>query len=88
VQFLLDGRLYGINGAGSSPALTQGITIDWKTSSVVDTWTVKRSFISPHDLGISPDGRTIFVSEIGPNRLTKFVMEPIQSYDYENAMYE
>lgn len=72
--FPADGRLYGVNGAGSSPAETQGLTIDWKTSQVVDTWTSKRSFISPHDIAVARDGQTIFISEIGPNRLTKFVL--------------
>jgi len=68
--------LYGMNGAGSSPATTQGLTIDWKTSQVVDTWTSARSFISPHDIAVSRDGGSIFISEIGPNRLTKFVLSP------------
>jgi len=82
-----DGRLYGVNGAGSSPAKTQGLTIDWKNSQVVDTWTSGRSFISPHDIAVAKDGKTIFISEIGPNRLTCFrVVNHLQQYD--NNMYE
>jgi len=80
------GRLYGVNGAGSSPAVTQGLTIDWKTSQVVDTWTSSRSFISPHDIAVAPNGQTIFISEIGPNRLTKFVVTAATPYD--SSVYE
>jgi len=80
-------KLYGVNGAGSSPAQAGGLTIDWKTSQVIDTWTSSRSFISPHDIAVSPDGQTIFISEIGPNRLTKFVVTPIIS-PYESSVYE
>jgi peptidylamidoglycolate lyase len=76
IAFSPDGRLYGVNGAGSSPAETQGLAVDWKTSQVVDTFTSKRSFISPHDIAVSRDGQTVFISEIGPNRLTKFVLRP------------
>ncbi|CAG7730243.1 unnamed protein product [Allacma fusca] len=83
------GRLYGVNGAGSAPAATQGLTIDWKTSQVVDTWTSRRSFISPHDIAVSRDGQTIFISEIGPNRLTKFVLRSAPtSAQYDNTLYE
>ncbi|OXA58670.1 peptidyl-alpha-hydroxyglycine alpha-amidating lyase 2 [Folsomia candida] len=83
------GRLYAVNGAGSSPAQTQGLTLDWKTSQVVDTWTSGRSFISPHDIAVSPNGEAIFISEIGPNRLTKFVVTPTAlSSLYDNSVYE
>lgn len=82
-----NGHLYGINGAGSAPAMTQGLTIDWKTSQVVDTWSSHRSFISPHDIGVSRDGQSIFISEIGPNRLTKFVLRPTNP-PFENTLYE
>lgn len=68
-----------MNGAGSSPAETQGLTVDWKTSTVTDTWTSKRNFISPHDIAVARDGQTIFISEIGPNRLTKFVLRQAPS---------
>jgi hypothetical protein len=88
-MFWTGGRLYGVNGAGSSPATTQGLTIDWKTSQVVDTWTSQRSFISPHDIAVARDGRTIFISEIGPNRLTKFVLQPLNPRPIlDNVMYE
>lgn len=89
VLFYAEGRLYAVNGAGSSPAQTQGLTLDWKTSQVVDTWTSGRSFISPHDIAVSPNGEAIFISEIGPNRLTKFVVTPTAlSSLYDNSVYE
>jgi len=81
------GVLYGVNGAGSSPAQTQGLTIDWKRSRVVDTWTSARSFISPHDIAVSPNGQAIFISEIGPNRLTKFLVAPNPPL-YEGNSYD
>ncbi|CAL8143804.1 unnamed protein product [Orchesella dallaii] len=87
IAYSPDGRLYGVNGAGSSPAETQGLTIDWKTSQVFDTWTSKRSFISPHDIAVARDGQTIFISEIGPNRLTKFVLRPTQSPSSSSSSY-
>jgi len=38
-------------------------------------WNKQKGLKRPHDLAISPDGRAMYVVEIGPNRISKFVLE-------------
>jgi len=39
------------------------------------TWSPSKRLNQPHDLAISPDGQSLFVVEIGPNRIIKFALE-------------
>jgi sugar lactone lactonase YvrE len=32
----------------------------------------RNALVRPHDVVVSKDGRTLYVAEIGPNRLSKF----------------
>ena len=45
-----------------------------------------QGFGSPHDVAISRDGETMYVVEIGPNRITKFALEWIL-YDTDKSMF-
>lgn len=36
----------------------------------------------PHDLAISPDGKAMYIVEIGPNRITKFVLERLEWLEF------
>eukprot|EP00794_Sanderia_malayensis_P009853 gene9853-10864_t len=59
-----DGYLHVISG----PPSAKGFTYNVKTKQVV-TWGM---FNRPHDLAVSSNGKTIYVGEIGPNKLWKF----------------
>ncbi|KAK2588658.1 hypothetical protein KPH14_001559 [Odynerus spinipes] len=62
-----------MNGMKSRDVRTTGLTINPYTQSVVDFWSPESgSFWNPHDIGISPNGTALYVTEIGPNRVWKF----------------
>lgn len=63
-----DGYLHAISGPNSA----KGFTYNVKTKKVVSWGTFQR----PHDLAVSKDGRHIYVSEIGPNKVWKFELNP------------
>ncbi|XP_023329830.1 peptidyl-alpha-hydroxyglycine alpha-amidating lyase 2 isoform X2 [Eurytemora carolleeae] len=61
--------LVGVTGQGSTPP--HGITIDLADEGrVVDTWGSELQ--NPHLMAVSREGDTIYVTEIGPNRVRKF----------------
>ncbi|KAI4501845.1 hypothetical protein M0802_003180 [Mischocyttarus mexicanus] len=49
-----------------------GYTINPYIQQVVDLWSSGFDFENPHDIGISKNGTSLYVSEIGPNRVWKF----------------
>merc|ERR550519_1276788 len=73
-MFAIAGRgtaLLAVNGLGSiSP---RGLTIDMGSSPrVVDTW--GKQLVNPHDVALARGGDAVYVAEIGPNKITKFVV--------------
>jgi len=73
------GRVFGLAGRGSALVATtgtpnpRGITMDLELEgTVVDEW--GKGLVNPHQMAMSREGDTIYVSEIGPNRIRKFMV--------------
>jgi len=87
------GRVFGIAGRGSAllavtgpgpKTKADGLTLDLvEMGKVVDTW--GKDLINPHAVAVSREGDTVYVAEIGPNRLRKFeVVAPEDNiFDHE-----
>ncbi|KAG8336325.1 peptidyl-alpha-hydroxyglycine alpha-amidating lyase 2-like [Homalodisca vitripennis] len=68
--------VYAVNGYSSPMIPVQGFTLDPLAEAVLDHWgPTTKLFQSPHDIAISQDGHSLYVSEIGPNRVWKFEMQ-------------
>lgn len=71
------GLLYAVNGASvyGSTSDVQGFVVNLTTSSVLGVIrpSNKQNLNMPHDLAVSLDGSTVYIAEIGPNKLWKFV---------------
>ncbi|XP_037080398.1 peptidyl-glycine alpha-amidating monooxygenase B-like [Pollicipes pollicipes] len=52
------------------------LTLDLATGRVIDNWPAAKSLNQPHDLAVSSDGRTIYVVELTPARVVKFLVDP------------
>ncbi|XP_059474595.1 peptidyl-alpha-hydroxyglycine alpha-amidating lyase 2-like [Neocloeon triangulifer] len=77
------GRTFGIASYGgllfvvagqTDDTENMGLTIDPVAGKILDEWAPKRGFKAPHAVAVSPDAGEIYVSEIGPNRIHKFVL--------------
>lgn len=67
--------MYAVNGPTSPMIPIQGFTIDPRTETVIDHWApTSHAFANPHGLAVNPDGSAMYVAEIGPNRLWKFML--------------
>lgn len=65
--------IYGVNAMSLRYEQPLGFTINLCTRSIVDVWSPDSgSFRYPHDIGISPNGTVLYVTEIGPIRWWKF----------------
>ncbi|XP_072936868.1 uncharacterized protein [Epargyreus clarus] len=76
------GRLYVVNGQAGG-TLVRGYVIDFTTGRLIQTFAPGDSFATPHDIAVSPDGSTVYVAELNPQRVYKFVDETLRS---ENAL--
>ncbi|KAG0719757.1 Peptidyl-glycine alpha-amidating monooxygenase [Chionoecetes opilio] len=69
------GKIFAVNG----PSLlgTQKVMVyevDFTSGELLGAFSPKNEGLSnPHDIIVSPDGREVYVAEIGPNNLWKFV---------------
>lgn len=61
--------IFAVNGPTNILLPIRGFTMDVVDEKVIDTWGL---FIYPHAMTISPDKSTIYVVEVGPNRVHKF----------------
>lgn len=64
--------VYAVNGPTSAMLPVQGFTIDPLTESIVDHW---GEFVNPHSIAFCPNGSAMYVTEIGPNKITKFELQ-------------
>ncbi|XP_076043885.1 peptidyl-alpha-hydroxyglycine alpha-amidating lyase 2-like isoform X2 [Oratosquilla oratoria] len=67
-----------VKGLGSGV----GFSADLDQGQVVDEWTTISSLHNPHSIAVSQGGSAIYVTEIGPNKVWKFVLEPLARYKY------
>ncbi|XP_039278160.1 peptidyl-alpha-hydroxyglycine alpha-amidating lyase 2-like [Nilaparvata lugens] len=72
--------VYAVNGPTSQLLPVKGFTLDPMAENVIDHWGPKtNTFTSPHSIAISPDGKYLYVSEIGPNRIWKFLLKSTET---------
>lgn len=64
--------LFAVSGAVSTQQRPHGYTIDPLSKSIVDQW---GEFVNPHSIAVTRNGSTIYVTEIGPNVITKFELK-------------
>ncbi|XP_066599061.1 peptidyl-alpha-hydroxyglycine alpha-amidating lyase 2-like [Prorops nasuta] len=94
----LFGRMFGIASygdiiyavTGKTPyKINAGFTINSKTRKIISSWgpVLDTPFSNPHAIAVSPDGNTVYVSEIGPNKLWKFARIQKLSKGSENSIY-
>jgi len=75
-----DGLLYGVTGP-TGILKPQGFTIDLReddryTRDIIATWSPdNQGFDQPHDVAVTSNGETVFVGEIKPDLIWKFVKE-------------
>nr|XP_053628114.1 peptidyl-alpha-hydroxyglycine alpha-amidating lyase 2-like [Cherax quadricarinatus] len=70
----LNGMLVGVGGSEDEGVAT-GFTADMDTGDLLDAWAPLTGFHNPHAISVSQDGVAIYVAEIGPNRVWKFVLD-------------
>jgi len=76
------GRVFGLAGRGSALVAVigapnpRGVTLDMEMEGrVVDAWAQgPKGLKNPHQMAMSRNGDTIYVSEIGPNRIRKLMV--------------
>ncbi|XP_054278078.1 peptidyl-alpha-hydroxyglycine alpha-amidating lyase 2-like [Macrosteles quadrilineatus] len=69
--------VYAVNGKTSPTIPTQGFTLDPLAETMLDHWgPTSTAFNNPHAIAISQDGHSLYVVEIGPNRVWKFELKP------------
>lgn len=62
-------------GGSEGESAAMGFTTDMRDGQLKDMWRPSRGFHNPHAVALSWDGTAIYVAEIGPNRVWKFVMD-------------
>lgn len=66
--------VYAVNGPTSQAISVQGFTIDPQTETVIDHWSPDVGFGNPHAIATCPNGSAIYIAEIAPNKIWKFVL--------------
>lgn len=67
-----DNIIYAVNGPTSRLLPIEGLTIDPQSGTVIDRWSPPEGFGLPHALAVCPNGSSLYVVEINPNRVWKF----------------
>ncbi|XP_063597230.1 peptidyl-alpha-hydroxyglycine alpha-amidating lyase 2-like [Penaeus indicus] len=75
----VNGVVVGVAGSEDEGAAT-GFTADLSNGKLLDAWGPLVGFHNPHAVAVSRDGSAIYVSEIGPNRIWKFLLESPAAY--------
>ncbi|XP_014666391.1 PREDICTED: peptidyl-glycine alpha-amidating monooxygenase B-like [Priapulus caudatus] len=86
---VLGGVLYAINAVPQVTAetpVTQGLTLNITTGEILATWKpTANNFTLPHDLAVSPDGGSVFVSELKIGIVWKFLAESKEHQSVKKA---
>ncbi|XP_063899754.1 peptidyl-alpha-hydroxyglycine alpha-amidating lyase 1 isoform X1 [Helicoverpa armigera] len=76
------GRLYIVNGPDSplpNPVPVRGFVIDFTTGRLIQTFAPDEGLQNPHDVVASADGSKVYVAELNPFRVYKFVDEILRN---------
>lgn len=64
--------MYVVNGPGGG-APVRGYVLEYESGRLVGTFAPAGKFSNPHDVAVSADGARLFVPELDPYRVCKFV---------------
>lgn len=68
------GLFYLVNGPDETDRVVQGFVVNANDLSVVSTFQAGDAQLSnPHDIAVSPDGESVYVVQLDPHRVLKFV---------------
>lgn len=68
------GLFYLVNGPDATERAVQGFIVNANDLSIVSTFQAGDSQLSnPHDIAVSPDGESVYVVQLDPHRVLKFV---------------
>lgn len=70
------GRLYVVNGPGGMVPV-RGYVIDFTTGKLLQTFAPEGDFSNPHDVVTTPSGDRVYVAELRPFKVYKFVDEAL-----------
>lgn len=73
------GRLYIVNGPESQILPVRGYVIDFTSGRLIQTFAPDGGLKNPHDVVTSPDGSKVYVAEINPFTVHKFVDEGLRN---------
>ncbi|CAH0592813.1 unnamed protein product [Chrysodeixis includens] len=73
------GRLYIVNGPVSQILPVRGYVIDFTSGRLIQTFAPDAGLKNPHDIVTSPDGSKVYVAELSPYRVYKFVDETLKN---------
>lgn len=69
-----------MNGPEYSPHPIRGFVIDMTSRSIISQFRPKNAdFATPHDIAISKDGKEVYVVELDPHKIHKFVDPTIET---------
>ncbi|CAG4977220.1 unnamed protein product [Parnassius apollo] len=68
------GRLYVVNGPNGGVPV-RGYVLDYESGRMLATFAPHDGFSNPHDIAVTPDGSKVYVPELNPYRVCKFVDE-------------
>ncbi|KAG7165205.1 peptidyl-alpha-hydroxyglycine alpha-amidating lyase 2-like [Homarus americanus] len=68
------GRLVGVSGSDVEGGAT-GFTADLSNGDLLDIWGPITGFHNPHSIAVSQNGRIIYVGDINPNQVWKFIVD-------------
>lgn len=77
-----DWPMYGVFG-GEKGVL--GFSMD-RSGKVINTWGPEAGFDQPHDMTVDPLNKAVYVTEIGPNRIWKFVPVNLKPVDITDLL--
>ncbi|CAB3241129.1 unnamed protein product [Arctia plantaginis] len=72
------GRLYVVNGpTGAVPV--RGYVIDFESGRLIQTFSPDDGLRNPHDIVVTPDGVSVYVAELSPFKVHKFMDETLRN---------
>ncbi|XP_063955634.1 peptidyl-glycine alpha-amidating monooxygenase B-like isoform X1 [Lytechinus pictus] len=67
------GLLYAVNGPSNGLKPVKGFALNYTSTEILRMWEPhSQNFEKPHDIACTPDGKLVYVAEIGPNKVWKF----------------
>ncbi|XP_071507149.1 peptidyl-glycine alpha-amidating monooxygenase-like [Diadema antillarum] len=82
------GLLYAVNGPSYGNNPVRGFALNYTSGETLTKWSpTHQEFEKPHDITCTPDGKLVYVAEIGPNKVWKFVTNAGNSSTFRPSSY-